>query len=154
MKTKRTRPDVSLRNKTNNPIWNHDSKLKMIKGLTGKKQSKETKEKRRNSLVRFYKEHPEVKNKIINNLHRKYTDKIRGTGWRIIRAKYLVDNPNCALCGNPGNEVHHINNKGRSLGTRSGKLMDNRTENLQTLCKRCHSSISSKHRWAKVRGEK
>lgn len=149
------RPDLVLRNKLNNPVWNIESRKKMIASLTGKKQSEEAKNKRSRSLKKFYKENPEEKNKRVKILHEKYTNKINGTGWRKIREKYLLLYPVCNNCGISREEEKHKNNRDlevnhkNHIGTnmKSRKLFDNGEENLETLCKKCHASESSNYRW-------
>lgn len=51
--------------------------------------------------------------------------------WRRIRAMYLRRHPECAECGRPAEEVDHITPLARG-GT-------HQWENLQALCKSCHS---------------
>ena len=49
--------------------------------------------------------------------------------WRTIRARHIGRNPECVACGRAATECDHI----------SGDHTDNRPENLQALCKACHS---------------
>ena len=52
--------------------------------------------------------------------------------WRKLRAQKLAKNPVCEICGYPRNlEPHHIVYK---------NLYDVTTDDLQTLCRRCHTS--------------
>lgn len=74
------------------------------------------------------------------------TQKRYGTAWKKIRVQYLLAHPLCELCKEEGRltptqEVHHI------LPLRDGGTHDD--ENLMSLCKACHSSITAKEggRW-------
>lgn len=51
--------------------------------------------------------------------------------WRVIRAAFLRRHPECADCGAPATEVHHVQSLAEG-GT-------NHWENLMPLCKPCHS---------------
>lgn len=53
--------------------------------------------------------------------------------WRNVRANFLAHNPYCVHCGAPGNEVDHI------VPHRGNRALFENTNNLQTLCKSCHS---------------
>jgi 5-methylcytosine-specific restriction enzyme A len=53
-------------------------------------------------------------------------------GWRRNRARFLKYNPQCVSCGAQATEVDHITPKAKGGG--------DEWENLQALCKRCHSS--------------
>ena len=61
--------------------------------------------------------------------------------WRKIRLMFLRANPLCASCGRPANEVDHITPK------RAGGEDDD--ENLQALCKSCHSVKTMRERYGK-----
>lgn len=65
----------------------------------------------------------------------------------------------CELCGNENDlTIHHKDNKGRHYNEK--KLpMNNRSKNLQILCRKCHGSIHGKHNqfsknYNRKRGEK
>jgi 5-methylcytosine-specific restriction enzyme A len=59
-----------------------------------------------------------------------------GDKWPAIRASYLKRHPMCEEpgCGEPGVEVHHIDERGPSGS--------NRDENLKSLCKHHHGKIN------------
>ena len=61
--------------------------------------------------------------------------------WRKIRLMFLRTNPLCAACGRAASEVDHITPK------RAGGEDDD--ENLQALCKSCHSSKTACERFGK-----
>jgi len=102
----RKRPDVVVRNKTNNPVWDKESLEKMRSSLTGKTQPISTRLKRSVKLKEFYKNHPEVaikrglehadyldkhpdvREKVSKNLT-DYVALTTGTGWKSIRKKIL-----------------------------------------------------------------
>lgn len=134
------RPDVSLRNRVNNPMGNPESRRKMIDSLTGRKQGEETKRKRSEAMKRYYADKPSRVKKHIGKLHKEYTDKIRGTGWRKIRLKVLDrDNHTCQMCSESKKllYVHHIDGNGKNMT--SHKLMNNELDNLITMCPSCHN---------------
>ena len=67
-----------------------------------------------------------------------------GSRWRRIRKMQLSSYPLCAECLRHGRttvatEVHH----------RDGNPSNNQSNNLESLCKECHSRITAKegHRW-------
>lgn len=69
-----------------------------------------------------------------------------GRMWPRIRAQHLAKYPLCKLChdkgeATPANEVHHILPLSKG-GTHA-------TDNLMSLCKRCHSRLTAKEggRW-------
>jgi len=68
-----------------------------------------------------------------------------GRGWQKVRTAYLSKHPLCHECEKagkltPGTEVHHI------IPVASGGT--DRDDNLQSLCKSCHSRITAKeHRF-------
>lgn len=138
------RPDLTARNLTNNPISNPVSKQKMIRSLTGRKQSKETVSLRVSSIAKLHKEDP--------GLRMRQTVKVRDlaskkpAGWLKIRKTILErDGYSCQECGKKDTRliVHHIDHRGRNL--KSHKDMNNKPDNLITLCAGCHISI---HTWA------
>lgn len=126
----------------------------------GEKQSNLTKTKRSESLKRYYAKDEKRKTARVSMLHTKYTDKIRGTGWRFLRLKRIERQPYCGLCGitreqhfskySSDLQIHHKNRKGRNLGSKNKHNDDNSDSNLQVLCKSCHASISSNYRWRGV----
>lgn len=52
--------------------------------------------------------------------------------WRALRARKLQENPNCVVCGNPGQMVDH-----KERIEAGGGSMD--WNNLQTMCNHCHN---------------
>lgn len=54
--------------------------------------------------------------------------------WRVRRARHLSAYPLCP-CGRAATEVDHID----------GNTRNNRTENLQSYCKSCHSKKTVRH---------
>jgi hypothetical protein len=136
------RPDVSLRNKLNNPMADPNTRKKMRLSLTGKKQSADTKAKRSAALKKYYQDHPEAADKLAKNIWDKYTSKISGTGWRKVRIKALErDGYKCTICGEDSYRrlvVHHIDWRGKGLKAAD---MNNDLDNLQTLCHKCHNGI-------------
>lgn len=140
----RPRPDVTLRNKTNNPIWNPEAKKKMSQALMGRVQTDREKIKRATSLKKYYETNPEAKQRLAKNVWEKYTSKIAGTGWRKIRTKALErDGYKCTMCGEDTYRllvVHHIDWQGKRRGV-PAKDWNNNMSNLQTLCHKCHNGI-------------
>lgn len=74
------------------------------------------------------------------------TRKRYGANWKRIRAQYILAHSLCEMCKEEGRltpvqEVHHI------LPLRDGGTHDD--ENLMSLCKSCHSTITAKEggRW-------
>lgn len=57
--------------------------------------------------------------------------------WRRTRARFLADNPDCAICGQLATDVHHLDGKG-PLGE-----LGHEPANLQALCHSHHSSITA-----------
>lgn len=55
--------------------------------------------------------------------------------WRKLRNKFLQVYPRCMQCGYDATEVHHV------IPLAEGG--DSRWENLQALCKQCHSRITA-----------
>lgn len=132
---------IKKNNLCNNPIRNPRSLGKMRKALTGRKLDDITKSKMSETRKRIVKQNPVLIQKMLSGAEEKYLSKIRGTGWRQAREKALArDNYKCQKCGLAERLlVHHINYKGRNLG--SQKDMDNRLDNLVTLCHKCHNRL-------------
>lgn len=59
----------------------------------------------------------------------------RSKYWKDIRKMHLMVNPVCVVCGELANTVDHI--KPKRMGG------DERAENLQSLCTKCHTAKSS-----------
>ena len=139
------RPDVALRNKTNNPIHNPKSLEKMRKSLTGKKLPKEVRDKMSATRKNIIKDNPELIEKMLIAAENKYLSKVRGTGWRLIRLKVMDrDNHKCQNCGEDKKNkllVHHIDWRGKRRGVPS-KEWNNNMNNLQTLCYKCHNATN------------
>lgn len=71
--------------------------------------------------------------------HRRLPERVYDAQWRHLRLVVLQrDQGRCQQCGKPGNEVDHIQSV--RLG---GKTT---LDNLQTLCKRCHSAKTKRGR--------
>jgi 5-methylcytosine-specific restriction endonuclease McrA len=58
-----------------------------------------------------------------------------GQRWTNLRNKWLRCYPECARCGKPGEEVHHVIPRAH----RPDLMFD--LGNLQTLCKECHMNV-------------
>lgn len=58
-----------------------------------------------------------------------------GQRWTNLRAKWIRSYPSCAICGQPGEEVHHIIPR----SVRPDLMYD--LDNLQTVCKDCHVRV-------------
>jgi 5-methylcytosine-specific restriction endonuclease McrA len=71
--------------------------------------------------------------KIYNDDRPEY-HKVYGTArWKRCRADHLIENNQCVLCGSTQNlRVHHI----QSVADNPDRVFD--TNNLQSLCQRCH----------------
>jgi 5-methylcytosine-specific restriction endonuclease McrA len=54
--------------------------------------------------------------------------------WPVIRAAQLAAFPRCNRCGRPAAQVHH----------RHGREAGNGPENLESLCWRCHATITGR----------
>lgn len=66
---------------------------------------------------------------------------VYGSNWQRCRILALNESPLCP-CGKPAMEVHHID----------GNYFNNSPENLQPLCKSCHSKHTAKHQgWGRKR---
>lgn len=62
--------------------------------------------------------------------------------WLQVMDKY---NKKCSMCGSYKDlTFHHINGLGRHYQERTKNKMDNRLENIQLLCRKCHGSIDGK----------
>lgn len=136
------RPDMILRNKANNPMWNLESREKMRRALTGKKQSEETRNKRSEKLKQFYAASPEAKERLARS-GLKHARRVAGTSWRNIRLKVIErDNHRCQNCNEDKKRlvVHHKDWRGKRRGVLV-KDWNNNLENLITLCDKCHNSI-------------
>jgi 5-methylcytosine-specific restriction protein A len=59
-----------------------------------------------------------------------------GREWQGIRYRFLRRNPECAMCGQPATEPHHL------VPRRHGGTDDE--SNLIPLCKPCHSRITKR----------
>ena len=57
--------------------------------------------------------------------------------WRRLREDYLIENPECVMCGRIATVVDHI-----KPITQGGSIW--RWDNLQSLCKYCHNSKTAK----------
>lgn len=143
------RPDTTLRNTTDNPVWNPVYKARMIEAKRGRKQPIEEIQ---NRIAAIKKRH-----EIDPTLRFRQTIKIREIneskpfGWKRSRAAAIKrDNYLCQNCGKDGKRlvVHHKDHRGKNLS--SAKDMNNNLDNLITLCSGCHISI---HTWA-VRRER
>lgn len=66
-----------------------------------------------------------------------------GRAWKRIRDKYSREHPNCEICGEPTEEVHHI------VPLCDGG--DHRRENLMALCPVCHVRV---HTYLRITSEK
>lgn len=136
------RPDLRLRNLTNNPMNNQETIEKMRKTLTGRTQSEATKTKRAESLRRYYQENPTKIKDLHEQLEQKHLSKIRGKGWRKARLKALErDSHTCQSCGEQKKRliVHHLDYKGKNLASQVD--MNNELSNLITWCDKCHNSF-------------
>lgn len=59
-----------------------------------------------------------------------------GTRAEVIRL-YPLDGEDCARCGIPAEERHH----------KDGDIYDNAPDNIEFLCKSCHTTQTLKNRW-------
>jgi len=59
--------------------------------------------------------------------------------WRRLREDYLIENPECEICGRVANTVDH-----KIPITRGGSIW--KWSNLQSLCQYCHNSKTAKER--------
>lgn len=145
----RKRPDLVLRNKTNNPIWDDEARKKMSVSLTGKKHTIETIEKRKNSIVKA-----RISDSTLSFRQSRAIVELninKPKGWKRMRQLALDrDKGICQSCLTEGKRVivHHKDHNGRNLN--SLKLMNNELNNLITLCYGCHLSL---HTWTVRRGE-
>ncbi len=65
-------------------------------------------------------------------------------GFKLALEVYDKGGRKCALCNSTDKlQIHHLDNSGKS------KNPNNSLDNLQLICIKCHSSISSKEYWAK-----
>ena len=134
------RPDVVIRNKTNNPVWDKVARDKMANSLRGKPIARSTVEKRLKTMAILRKTDPTLTERQVKGL-RAHTTKM-SVGWKSMRKKALErDNNTCQICGANDRKlmVHHKDHKGRNLP--SLKMMNNDLSNLITLCYPCHTHI-------------
>lgn len=89
---------------------------------------------------RYCPEHEKLVNKKYEKTRETAVKRGYNTRWRKLRKMVLNEKPICEECERvPATEVHHLN----------GDSRDNRMENLQPLCKSCHSKTGVKDgvRW-------
>ena len=73
-----------------------------------------------------------------------YSNLYRTTGWKRLREAQLAQSPLCHLCSRPGGVVDHIRPHRGNLDA----FCD--SNNLMTLCKRCHDQVTQREiRWRK-----
>jgi 5-methylcytosine-specific restriction endonuclease McrA len=136
-------PITKKRNLEDNPVHKPGALEKMRASLTGKKQPRDAVEKRAASLRKLYATNPEAKKRLAKNVWDKYTSKIAGTGWGMIRLKVLErDNYTCQNCGETNRKllvVHHKDYRGRNMSSHT--LMNNKLDNLITWCHDCHNKF-------------
>ncbi len=90
--------------------------------------------------------HNGMKGKFAENHHRWTGGKIgyRGPSWQDARkAVIFIDGENCAVCGNPGKNIHHIvpfRKFKYKAGENRNDILANNTKILITLCYRCHAT--------------
>lgn len=97
----------------------------------------------------YCEEHKKKADRDYNRYQRDPASKKRyGGAWKRIRNSYIKAHPLCEVCKKnskltPAKEVHHI------VPLSNGG--DHRNENLMSLCKSCHSTITAKEngRWGK-----
>lgn len=65
--------------------------------------------------------------------------------YRIVRDKFLRDNPNCEICGNTPVELHHKMPRAYSLCDVSV---------FMSVCRSCHERIERDDSWARENGYK
>ena len=68
--------------------------------------------------------------------------------WRRLRAVYLKRHPSCSVCGTQATEVHHI------VSLDDDPTLRLEWSNLLSLCKPCHSRITTKQNGAGWQGNK
>jgi len=56
----------------------------------------------------------------------------RGQRWTKMARIHLMQHPQCARCGMPGQEIHHV------IPVQSAPALMYVPSNLQTLCRACH----------------
>jgi len=139
----RKRPDLVLRNKTNNPIHNPEARAKMIKGLTGRVQTKTEIDRRVAAIKKRHESDPTLRFRQTEKV-REFAQK-KEKGWNRIRKIALErDNYTCQNCNKDNKRliVHHKDHRGMNLPY---SQMNNDLDNLVSLCYGCHLSI---HTWA------
>lgn len=114
-------PDViAIHNSRTNKgrVRTPENRAKISRSLTGKKQSEETRRKHSEAARRIAKigpDNPNWKERVTEDQSR----------WR---ARRTVPNGPCALCDNPGTDVHH----------KDGNPFNNAPDNLTRLCAKHH----------------
>lgn len=82
-----------------------------------------------------------VKQKVHGQVHNRQATRALNTNsktWKAIRRRILArDLYLCRECGKYGDQVDHVD----------GDSHNNRESNLQTLCRRCHSSKTARETW-------
>lgn len=135
------RPDVSERNRINNPMANPVTIEKMRLSKMGIKPSVATRKLMSEAHKKYLAEHPEEKTRLARDVWDKYTSKIAGTSWRNVSLRIRErDNHTCKNCGQLGVLVHHLDWHGKRDKV-SHRLMNNNPNNLITLCHKCHNQI-------------
>lgn len=77
----------------------------------------------------------EVRDSVLRRLgYASYSDYLRGTRWRLIRAHVLALRRRCILCGKPATDVHHLSYDQETL-------LGFRTHALAPVCRGCHKGI-------------
>jgi hypothetical protein len=61
-----------------------------------------------------------------------------------VRKKYLAENPICAVCGGPADQIHH------KAGREEQRLLD--TRYFLPVDFKCHRRIEENPEWAKEKG--
>ena len=86
--------------------------------------------------TKYCDEHKHIQSDVLRDTRGTTSEQGYGTTWQKVRKIHLFKNPLCEVCKQqgivkPANEVHHKNAL-RNGGT-------NEVDNLQSLCKSCHS---------------
>ena len=72
----------------------------------------------------------------------------RSTAWPRVRREWLGDHPECAACGTMKSlEVHHL------VPVQVNPLMELVSDNLLTLCRRCHLLVGHCDDWGSWNAE-
>ena len=71
-------------------------------------------------------------------------EKERLKEYRVLRDKFLFDNPYCKICGGMATDLHHM----------KGRVGDNLTDvdNFLALCRFCHNRVEENPKWSKENG--